>query len=69
MANWSSDIGSNFLMTGSLNVSGSLVATNIVKSGGTSMQILMADGSTRTLTISQSEPSGGNPGDIHFQYT
>lgn len=56
-------------ISGSLSISGSIVATNVVKSGGTSMQILMADGSTRNLTISQFEPSGGNPGDIHFQYT
>lgn len=68
MSNWSKNFDL-IAISGSLNISGSLVATNISKLGGTSMQILMADGSVRTLTVSQSEPSGGNPGDIHFQYT
>jgi hypothetical protein len=45
-----SDNGSRLQVTSAATFSSSVTATSLIKSGGTSSQYLMADGSTSTLT-------------------
>ena len=51
-----------------LQVNGSMIATSLKKSGGTSSQVLYADGSTKQITSGTAAPTGGNNGDIYLQY-
>jgi hypothetical protein len=51
-----------------LQVSGSMIATSLKKSGGTSSQVLYADGGVKQITSGTAAPSGGNDGDIYLQY-
>lgn len=51
-----------------LQVNGSILGSSIKRSGGTSSQVLYADGSVKQITSGTAAPSGGNDGDIYLQY-
>jgi hypothetical protein len=51
-----------------LQVNGSILGSSIKKSGGTSSQVLYADGGVKQITSGTAAPSGGNDGDIYLQY-
>ena len=51
-----------------LQVNGSAIATTLKITGGTSSQVLYADGSVKQITSGTASPSGGNDGDIYLQY-
>lgn len=54
--------------TDRLQVNGSAIATTLKITGGTSSQVLYADGSVKQITSGTASPSGGNDGDIYLQY-
>ena len=51
-----------------LQVNGSILGSSIKRSGGTSSQVLYADGGVKQITSGTAAPSGGNDGDIYLQY-
>lgn len=51
-----------------LQVNGSAIATALKITGGTSSQVLYADGSTKQITSGTATPTGGSDGDIYLQY-
>lgn len=55
-----------FKTTRAIVAGGNITGASFIKTGGTSSQLLAADGSTRSITISSSEPtsSDGSNGDI-----
>jgi hypothetical protein len=65
--------GSNTVTLGNSSITqtllrGTVTGGSFVRSGGTSSQVLYADGGVKQITSGTAAPSGGNDGDIYLQY-
>ena len=65
--------GSNSVTLGNSSITqtllrGTVTGGSFVKSGGTSSQVLYADGGVKQITSGTAAPTGGNDGDIYLQY-
>ena len=65
--------GSNSVTLGNSSITqtllrGAVTGGSFIKSGGTSSQVLYADGGVKQITSGTAAPSGGNDGDIYLQY-
>ena len=64
--------GSNSVTLGNSSITqtllrGAVTGGSFIKSGGTSSQVLYADGGVKQITSGTAAPSGGNDGDIYLQ--